>query len=69
MVGGQYGDPRWSNPDLDPIPPEKRTWGGLDYCRYQSIDIIFDVQAYENLKGPTGAVICLHLLSQALYRV
>lgn len=27
---GQYANsPRWSNKDLDPIPPEKRTWGAM----------------------------------------
>lgn len=26
--------PRWSNPDLDPVPPEQRTWGGIDYWAY-----------------------------------
>jgi hypothetical protein len=30
---GVYGtSPRWSNKDLDPIPPERRTWGGLVRC-------------------------------------
>jgi hypothetical protein len=22
-------DPRWSNPDLDPVKPEDRTWGAV----------------------------------------
>lgn len=29
MEKGVYKDPRWSNPDLDPIKPEDRTWGAL----------------------------------------
>ena len=32
---GSYNSPRWSNADLDPVPPEKRTWGALDYwCEF-----------------------------------
>lgn len=30
---GGYNEPKWSNKDLDPVPPEKRTWGSLDYCK------------------------------------
>lgn len=40
MKGGMYDSPRWSNPDLDPIPPEKRTWGGLDYWAYWCSDML-----------------------------
>jgi len=29
MEKGVYKDSRWSNPDLDPIKPEDRTWGAL----------------------------------------
>jgi hypothetical protein len=29
MEKGVYQDSRWSNPDLDPIKPEDRTWGAL----------------------------------------
>lgn len=29
MEAGVYKDPRWSNPDLDPVKPEDRTWGAL----------------------------------------
>lgn len=29
MEKGVYQDSRWSNPDLDPIAPEDRTWGAL----------------------------------------
>jgi len=29
MEEGVYKDPRWSNPDLDPVKPEDRTWGAL----------------------------------------
>lgn len=29
MEKGVYQDPRWSNPDLDPIKPEDRTWGAV----------------------------------------
>jgi hypothetical protein len=28
-AGIYENSPRWSNKDLDPIPPEQRTWGGL----------------------------------------
>jgi NCS1 family nucleobase:cation symporter-1 len=41
MKKGMYEDnPRWSNPDLDPIPPEKRTWGGRDYWAYWCSDML-----------------------------
>ncbi|KAF2843294.1 hypothetical protein M501DRAFT_925827 [Patellaria atrata CBS 101060] len=40
MVGGIYGNPRWSNRDLDPIPPEKRTWGAIDYWAYWCSDML-----------------------------
>lgn len=29
MEAGQYKDSRWSNPDLDPVKPELRTWGAV----------------------------------------
>jgi cytosine/uracil/thiamine/allantoin permease len=32
--------PRWSNPDLDPVPPEERTWGGIDYWAYWVSDML-----------------------------
>lgn len=32
MEEGVYKDARWSNPDLDPIAPENRTWGALVCC-------------------------------------
>ncbi|KAK4096818.1 hypothetical protein N658DRAFT_479998 [Parathielavia hyrcaniae] len=32
--------PRWSNKDLDPVPPEKRTWGGGDYWAYWVSDML-----------------------------
>ncbi|KAF1987180.1 hypothetical protein K402DRAFT_412188 [Aulographum hederae CBS 113979] len=39
--GGVYPDsPRWSNPDLDPVPVEKRTWGALDYWAYWCSDML-----------------------------
>ena len=28
------------SPDLDPIPPEKRTWGGIDYWAYWCSDML-----------------------------
>jgi len=34
MHAGMYGDPRWSNPDLDPVPLHRQTWGGIDYWAY-----------------------------------
>ncbi|KAK6332782.1 hypothetical protein TWF696_002805 [Orbilia brochopaga] len=37
---GSYGTPRWSNPDLDPVPPEKRTWGASDYWAYWTSDML-----------------------------
>ncbi|KAI4638929.1 hypothetical protein J4E93_009679 [Alternaria ventricosa] len=36
---GKYGS-RWSNKDLDPVPPEQRTWGGLDYWAYWCSDML-----------------------------
>lgn len=30
-VGMYAAEPKWSNPDLDPIAPELRVWGALDY--------------------------------------
>ncbi|KAF2244465.1 hypothetical protein BU26DRAFT_523107 [Trematosphaeria pertusa] len=36
---GKYGS-RWSNKDLDPIPPEERTWGGIDYWAYWCSDML-----------------------------
>ncbi|KAK4939423.1 hypothetical protein LTR10_020320 [Elasticomyces elasticus] len=40
MEKGVYKDPRWSNPDLDPIKPEDRTWGALDYWAYWCSDLL-----------------------------
>ncbi|KAF3082636.1 hypothetical protein TWF569_006625 [Orbilia oligospora] len=37
---GSYGNERWSNPDLDPVPPEKRTWGAGDYWAYWTSDML-----------------------------
>ncbi|KAF2453304.1 permease for cytosine/purines, uracil, thiamine, allantoin-domain-containing protein [Lineolata rhizophorae] len=38
---GMYKEnPRWSNPDLDPLPQEKRTWRGLDYWAYWCSDML-----------------------------
>ncbi|KAF2500359.1 hypothetical protein BU16DRAFT_556829 [Lophium mytilinum] len=36
---GKYAS-RWSNRDLDPIPPEKRTWGAIDYWAYWTSDML-----------------------------
>ncbi|CAN9328979.1 unnamed protein product [Alternaria alternata] len=36
---GKYGS-RWSNKDLDPVPPQQRTWGGLDYWAYWCSDML-----------------------------
>ncbi|KAF2107934.1 permease for cytosine/purines, uracil, thiamine, allantoin-domain-containing protein [Lophiotrema nucula] len=36
---GKYGS-RWSNRDLDPIPPEERTWGAIDYWAYWCSDML-----------------------------
>ncbi|KAH8732311.1 permease for cytosine/purines, uracil, thiamine, allantoin-domain-containing protein [Phaeosphaeriaceae sp. PMI808] len=36
---GKYGS-RWSNRDLDPIPPEQRTWGPIDYWAYWCSDML-----------------------------
>ncbi|KAF8253674.1 hypothetical protein K440DRAFT_651967 [Wilcoxina mikolae CBS 423.85] len=38
---GKYGDdPRWSNKDLDPVPIELQTWGGIDYWAYWCSDML-----------------------------
>ncbi|KAL6399909.1 hypothetical protein AUP68_17319 [Ilyonectria robusta] len=37
---GIYEDSKWSNKDLDPIAPEDRTWGGLDYWAYWTSDMM-----------------------------
>lgn len=39
-AGVYSNSPRWSNKDLDPVPPEKRTWGGLDYWAYWCSDML-----------------------------
>jgi len=28
-VAGAYGSPAWSNPDIDPVPIARQTWGSL----------------------------------------
>ncbi|KIV88983.1 hypothetical protein PV10_08607 [Exophiala mesophila] len=40
METGVYQDSRWSNPDLDPIKPEDRTWGAVDYWAYWTSDML-----------------------------
>jgi cytosine/uracil/thiamine/allantoin permease len=40
QAGVYANSPRWSNKDLDPIPPEKRTWGGFDYWAYWTSDMV-----------------------------
>ena len=40
QAGVYANSPRWSNKDLDPIPPEKRTWGGADYWAYWTSDMV-----------------------------
>merc|ERR1711939_706804 len=40
MGKGVYKDPRWSNPDLDPVKPEDRTWGAVDYWAYWTSDML-----------------------------
>ncbi|KAF2672665.1 hypothetical protein BT63DRAFT_396391 [Microthyrium microscopicum] len=38
---GAWGDDaRWSNKDLDPITPEKQTWGPIDYWAYWCSDML-----------------------------
>lgn len=39
-AGVYANSPRWSNKDLDPIPVEKRTWGGVDYWAYWCSDMV-----------------------------
>ncbi|KAK5273531.1 hypothetical protein LTR96_000131 [Exophiala xenobiotica] len=40
-VADKYSkDPRWSNPDLDPVKPEDRTWGAVDYWAYWTSDML-----------------------------
>ncbi|KAH7077933.1 permease for cytosine/purines, uracil, thiamine, allantoin-domain-containing protein [Paraphoma chrysanthemicola] len=36
---GKYGS-RWSNKDLDPVPPAQRTWGAIDYWAYWCSDML-----------------------------
>ncbi|PSN71867.1 hypothetical protein BS50DRAFT_483936 [Corynespora cassiicola Philippines] len=36
---GKYGS-RWSNKDIDPVPPEQRTWGALDFWSYWCSDML-----------------------------
>ncbi|KAF2743378.1 hypothetical protein M011DRAFT_451186 [Sporormia fimetaria CBS 119925] len=36
---GKYAS-RWSNQDLDPVPPEERTWGAVDYWAYWCSDML-----------------------------
>ncbi|KAG7291083.1 hypothetical protein NEMBOFW57_001093 [Staphylotrichum longicolle] len=40
QAGIYANSPRWSNKDLDPIPPERRTWGGGDYWAYWVSDML-----------------------------
>ncbi|KAH0841072.1 cytosine-purine permease [Fonsecaea pedrosoi] len=40
MEEGVYQDSRWSNPDLDPVKPEDRTWGAVDYWAYWTSDML-----------------------------
>ncbi|PKS13150.1 hypothetical protein jhhlp_000492 [Lomentospora prolificans] len=39
-AGIYANSPRWSNKDLDPIPPEKQTWGAVDYWAYWVSDML-----------------------------
>ena len=39
-VGLYATEPKWSNPDLDPIAPELRVWGALDYWAYWCSDML-----------------------------
>jgi hypothetical protein len=41
-AGIYANSPRWSNKDLDPIAPERRTWGGADYWAYWASDMVRD---------------------------
>jgi cytosine/uracil/thiamine/allantoin permease len=35
---GSYAkNPRWSNPDIDPVPVKRRTWGVWDFFNYCTI--------------------------------
>ena len=40
QAGLYENSPRWSNKDLDPVPPEKRTWGGMEYWAYWTSDML-----------------------------
>lgn len=40
QAGIYANSPRWSNKDLDPIPPERRTWDGGDYWAYWVSDML-----------------------------
>ena len=39
-AGVYANSPRWSNKDLDPVPVNMRTWGGLDYWAYWTSDML-----------------------------
>ena len=39
-AGIYANSPRWSNKDLDPVPADKRTWGGIDYWAYWASDML-----------------------------
>jgi hypothetical protein len=56
MEKGVYKDARWSNPDLDPITPENRTWGAL--VRYLTRKPVDDADRPSRTIGLTGPVIC-----------
>jgi len=39
LAHGKFGpNPRWSNPDMDPVPPSLRTWTSFDYIAYWIAD-------------------------------
>ncbi|KAH6904538.1 cytosine-purine permease [Coprinopsis sp. MPI-PUGE-AT-0042] len=41
QLGGKFGpNPRWSNKDMDPVPPEKRTWNTFNYITYWVSDAL-----------------------------
>ena len=56
---GMYANsPRWSNKDLDPIPPERRTWGGVDYWAYWASDMVSTMPLSPGMRSPSPLVFC-----------
>jgi hypothetical protein len=58
---GMYeNSPRWSNKDLDPVPPELRTWGGL-VSQVHRRSLLPALTVDSRTTGHTGLATCSHL--------